>query len=111
MAEMIYFVCAVAVGSCLGALIVGKRDLRHVPGPLLASITNIPRVLWVLSNRAHDIHISLHERYGKLVRFGPNMVSVGDATEISKIYGFGRRFVKVSAFTGCHDSGNAENTT
>ena len=108
---MIYFLCYVVLGIFLGVLAIGKWSLRHVPGPLLASITNIPRVLWVLSNRAHDIHISLHERYGKLVRFGPNMVSVGDATEISKIYGFGGRFVKVYSFTGCRDSGDAKTQT
>src|SRR4030088_528640 len=61
--------------------------LRHVPGPFLASLTNIPRLSWVLSNRAHDIHIALHKKYGPLVRFGPNMVSVQDPAEISTIYG------------------------
>src|SRR5438034_1101078 len=70
--------------------------LRHVPGPFLASLTNIPRVNWVLTNRAHDIHIALHRKYGNLVRFGPNMVSVGDPTEIPNIYGFTGKFVKVT---------------
>ena len=69
--------------------------LRHVPGPFLASLTNFPRLCWVLSNRAHDIHISHHRKYGKLVRFGPNMVSVGDPAEIPNIYGFNGKFVKV----------------
>ncbi|KAL8810355.1 MAG: hypothetical protein Q9223_007774 [Gallowayella weberi] len=68
--------------------------LRAIPGPLLASFTNLPRVSWVLSNGAQEIHIQQHEKYGKLVRFGPNMVSVGDATEIASIYGFKSNFNK-----------------
>jgi len=69
--------------------------LRRVPGPSLAAISNLPRVSWVLWNRAHDIHIALHQRYGKLVRFGPNMVSVGDAAEIPNLYGFTGKYAKV----------------
>lgn len=70
--------------------------LRHVPGPFWAAWTNLPRLSWVLSNRAHDIHIQLHRQYGKLVRFGPNMVSVSDPAEIPTIYGFSPIFEKVS---------------
>ena len=32
--------------------------------------------------------IDLHQRYGKLVRTGPNEVSVSDLAAIKKIYGF-----------------------
>ena len=73
--------------------------LRHVPGPFVAAWTNLPRLSWVLSNRAHDIHIQLHGQYGKLVRFGPNMVSVSDPAEIPTIYGFNPAFQKVSEFS------------
>lgn len=69
--------------------------LRGVPGPFLAAFSNLPRVAWILSNRAHDIHINLHRKYGKLVRFGPNMVSVGDPAEIPNLYGFTGKFAKV----------------
>ena len=69
--------------------------LQQIPGPFLSAFSNIPRVSWILSNRAHDIHIDLHQRYGKLVRFGPNMVSVGDPAEIPNLYSFTGKFVKV----------------
>src|SRR2546429_8194413 len=88
--------------SLLAALLLWSlrsyARLRHVPGPFLASLTNIPRMSWVLSGRAHDVHISLHRKYGKLVRFGPNMVSVGDPAEIPNIYGFSGKFAKVRKF-------------
>ena len=60
--------------------------LRNIPGPFWAKLTNIPRFYWVWTRHAHEIHIKLHELYGKLVRMGPNMVSVGDPAEIDKIY-------------------------
>lgn len=70
--------------------------LAHIPGPVLARFTNIPRLSWVLSYRAHDIHTTLHRQYGPLVRFGPNMVSVADPAEVNTIYGFGKPWIKVS---------------
>lgn len=69
--------------------------LRHIPGPFLTSFTNLPRLYWVWSNRAHEKHIELHKRYGKIVRLGPNMVSVADAKEIPQIYDFSGKFTKV----------------
>ena len=77
--------------------------LRHVPGPFLAAWTNLPRLSWVMSNRAHDIHIQLHRQYGKLVRFGPNMVSISDPAEIPTIYGFNPIFQKVGELPTLRD--------
>ena len=70
--------------------------LSHVPGPILSGLTNLPRFLWVLSYKAHEKHIRQHRKYGPIVRFGPNMVSVGDPAEISTIYKFSRPWIKVS---------------
>ncbi|KAK0510977.1 hypothetical protein JMJ35_006529 [Cladonia borealis] len=60
--------------------------LRHIPGPFLASLTNIQRVWWVKTKRAHLIHQQMHEKYGDVVRFGPNMVSISDPSVISTVY-------------------------
>ncbi|KAK3942558.1 cytochrome P450 monooxygenase [Diplogelasinospora grovesii] len=73
------------------------KKQSHIPGPLLASISNISRLSWAWSSRAHQIHIRLHEKYGNLVRIGPNCISVGDPheiDEIQKIYGTGANFGK-----------------
>jgi hypothetical protein len=69
--------------------------LSHIPGPFATGFSNIPRVSWVLSKCAHDIHIGLHEQYGDLVRFGPNMVSVANPAAIPTIYPLRAGFVKV----------------
>ena len=68
--------------------------LRCIPGPFFASLTNLPRLLWVRNGDAHDTHIALHRKYGHLVRFGPNMISVSDPAEIQNIYSFNGKFPK-----------------
>ena len=68
--------------------------LRRIPGPFFASLTNIPRLLWVRNGDAHDTHVTLHRKYGRLVRFGPNMISVSDPAEIPNIYSFSGKFPK-----------------
>jgi len=75
--------------------------LRHIPGPFFASVSNIQRLYWVLSGRAHDHHIALHKKYGPLVRMGPNMVSVGDPSETGKIYGITGKYKKVGKRFHC----------
>ena len=69
--------------------------LRHVPGPFLANLTNIQRVWWVKTGRARQIHQQMHEQYGDVVRFGPNMVSISDPSVISTVYPMRAGFPKV----------------
>lgn len=83
----------------LVTLVISLRSylwLSHIPGPFFAKFTNIPRLLWVKSYHAHKTHVELHKRYGPIVRFGPNMVSVGDPKEIGTIYSFKQPWRKVS---------------
>ncbi|KAH7322542.1 cytochrome P450 [Stachybotrys elegans] len=80
-----------SVAYAVVAAVIGKIAwqwfrLRRIPGPFLAKLTNLPRAYWVWSRRPHEIHIELHEKHGHLVRFGPNMVSAGNAQEVDKIY-------------------------
>ncbi|KAH6362247.1 hypothetical protein HBI34_179110 [Parastagonospora nodorum] len=60
--------------------------LRHIPGPFLASITDLYRINWVKTTRAHLKLQQCHERYGKLVRIGPNTVSFSDPVAIPEVY-------------------------
>ena len=69
--------------------------LRHIAGPFLASLTNFTRMRWVTTKRAHLIHQQLHNKYGDVVRMGPNMVSIGNPSAISAIYPMRQGFVKV----------------
>lgn len=75
------------------------RRLRHIPGPFWAKFTDLQRVLWVQTQRAHEIHQAAHEKYGDVVRFGPNMVSLADPDWIETLYSMRRGFPKVSIHT------------
>ncbi|KAI1810882.1 cytochrome P450 CYP4/CYP19/CYP26 subfamily protein [Poronia punctata] len=68
--------------------------LRHIPGPFWASITNLQRVWWVQTGKAHLYHRELHEVYGDVVRLGPNMVSVRDPEVIPVVYPMRTGFIK-----------------
>lgn len=69
--------------------------LKHIPGPFLAKITNLQRLSWVKSGRAHEIHQDLHDSHGDFVRFGPNMVSICDPAAIPTVYPMRPGFPKV----------------
>ncbi|KAL5333961.1 cytochrome P450 [Aspergillus crustosus] len=60
--------------------------LRHIPGPFWARFTNLQRVSWVRTKRAHEIHHELHNKYGEVVRFGPDMVSLSNPAWIPVLY-------------------------
>lgn len=70
--------------------------LRKVPGPFLAQVSGLYRLALVATGRAPSKYQQVHQDYGKIVRVGPNHVSVSDASVIPTIYGLGSKFLKVS---------------
>ena len=86
---------AVAFLAVIHVIRVYSR-LNHVPGPFLARFTNLERLSWILTSRSHKIHIALHEQYGDFVRFGPNMVSIGNPAYIPDLYPLRPGLQKVS---------------
>ncbi|UKZ66518.1 uncharacterized protein TrAtP1_007692 [Trichoderma atroviride] len=71
-----------------------KPGLRELPGPKIASWTRLWRVWAVLSGNYPVKFRQLHEKHGKLVRVGPNHISVADPAAIPKIYGFNNKYLK-----------------
>lgn len=74
-------------------------QLNHIPGPFLASCTDLWRLFHVWNRRPELVHIRLHEQYGRLVRIGPNAVSVSDPDAIPVIYALNAGFVKSDFYT------------
>lgn len=70
------------------------HPLAKIPGPFFASLTR----LWITKHSwdgdMNTTIISLHKKYGPLVRTGPNELSVSDITAIKTIYGAGTQFRK-----------------
>jgi len=73
-----------------------RHRLRHIPGPFIASFSN----LWKLNAVWHwDMprrNVAVHAQYGPLVRIGPNHISVADPDAVRTIYDFKNIFPKVS---------------
>jgi hypothetical protein len=72
-----------------------KSGLRDIPGPTLAKYTRLWKLYSVWKGDHHTTEISLHRKYGPLVRIGPNHISVGDPASIPIIYGLNQGFTKV----------------
>lgn len=69
--------------------------LRQIPGPLLTRLSGLYRLSMVYSGDAPKSYRGLHDRYGKIVRVGPNHVPISDPSVIPTIYGLGTNYLKV----------------
>lgn len=67
----------------------------HIPGPFLASVSNIWKINAAWHKEMPQRNIALHQKYGPLVRIGPNMISVDDPAALNIIYGFRPIYLKV----------------
>ncbi|KAL2410861.1 hypothetical protein ABEF91_000066 [Exophiala dermatitidis] len=82
--------------SCLfiAVYIRCRPGLRQIPGPFWASITPLDRLITAASGKQFLKHLEYHDKYGRLVRVGPNHVSFSDASLIPVVYGITSRFMK-----------------
>ncbi|KAK8877454.1 hypothetical protein PGQ11_002400 [Apiospora arundinis] len=71
----------------LVATFVSWYRLRHIPGPWYAGMTSA-WIGWVAyGGKAHDVYLGLSERYGSLVRIGPNALSTSDPELVKRMSG------------------------
>lgn len=73
------------------------HPLAKYPGPFLAKITDWYSVYHAWKGDRHLEFWRCHERYGPVVRFGPNSLSINSNTALKTIYGH-RANVKKSQF-------------
>lgn len=70
--------------------------LRHIPGPRLASLTDLWAAWRVFRGEYYmDVVAELHSKYGPVVRTGPNRVSFASPDAIADIYGTSYVYPKV----------------
>jgi hypothetical protein len=67
----------------------------HIPGPTLARYTSLYRVWLMASGKAPLKYAALHEKYGPIVRTGPNHVSFSSRDMVPIIYDMKNQFLKV----------------
>ncbi|KAK3374301.1 cytochrome P450 [Lasiosphaeria ovina] len=70
--------------------------LRKFPGPLLAGWTNLWRV--AQSSRCHLKAMELHEKYGPVVRVGPNLLILDYPELVRTIYGTDEKWCKTEFY-------------
>lgn len=71
--------------------------LRHIPGPFLASITDLWMAVKVWRGEyLIEIVADLHKQYGDVVRTGPNRISFANPEAIPEIYGTSQVYSKVA---------------
>ena len=85
---------AVLYRTIAGVYLRYRADLCDIPGPELAAWTSLWRFRDAWKGQAHRTAIELHREYGKLVRIGPNVVSVSDPAMIPVIYNTSGNFTK-----------------
>lgn len=96
---MLALAALVAGGSLLSfSLIQSYRRLQHIPGPFIAALTDF----WAATNiwkggYYHEFIYDLHDKYGPVVRWGPNRISFAQPAAISEIYSTKKVFSKVSS--------------
>src|SRR3569833_91676 len=78
--SLLIFAVAVHLATCL------RSPLRGIPGPRISLVTS-----WVL--KWHELHAGrttyihrLHQKYGPVVRVGPNEVVFASAGAVKEIY-------------------------
>jgi hypothetical protein len=70
-------------------------NLRKLPGPFIARFTRMYLFSQSLKGNAHSLYLDLHRKHGKIVRIGPNIVSISDPEMIPIIYGISSKYNKV----------------
>lgn len=68
--------------------------LRRIPGPFLASLSEYWLILVDLPGLRTTVIHKLHEKYGPVVRIGPNEVSFSDVSIVKEIYGQQSAYMK-----------------
>jgi hypothetical protein len=72
-----------------------KPGLRSIPGPIMARLTYLYRPFRIAKGDAPNFYMTLHEKYGPIVRTSPNTVDISDPAALPIIYGISSKFVKV----------------
>jgi len=82
--------------TILRTLYVGflYRSLSSVPGPWYSRFTHLVLKFHIISGRRIHYVDSLHQKYGSVIRIGPDEVAVSDLEGFSNIHKIGGGFLK-----------------
>ncbi|KAI5460553.1 cytochrome P450 [Mariannaea sp. PMI_226] len=87
------------------------HPLSKYPGPLLAKVTDAYLFYFAWRGDRHLEFWRLHEKYGSIVRFGPNSLSFNSAKGLKDIYGVRSNLRKAEFYDAFqHPAPNTHNT-
>lgn len=72
--------------------------MSKYPGPALASVSRLWKVISTASGRTHLQHIDLHRKYGPIVRIAPNEVSIASPEAARTVLSAGKHFSKTKFY-------------
>ncbi|KAL8715282.1 MAG: hypothetical protein Q9220_001240 [cf. Caloplaca sp. 1 TL-2023] len=76
------------------------HPLRNVPGPFLARLTSKWMTINELKGHRSLLVVQAHERYGPVVRLGPNELSFSNRSCLKELYLKGSKFPKSGRYDG-----------
>ena len=76
------------------------HPLRKFPGPFWATQTHLWKAYQLFTHRMPERLLALHEKYGPVVRYGPNDLSFQSPAAIAPIYKTGREMPKSDFYEG-----------
>ncbi|KAK3671598.1 hypothetical protein LTR78_008521 [Recurvomyces mirabilis] len=97
---LIFLVGAVLPGSIYAVYALEFHPLAKYPGPLLGRLTQCYDLYHAFHGDKHVLLYRLHQKYGPIVRFSPNTISINDPVALKPIYAHGAN-VKKSIFYEC----------
>jgi hypothetical protein len=95
----VWEIIALGTGLVIAVYVVYMRYLHPLakyPGPFLASLTNIWKANAMYGGQMEYTIRHLHDRYGSIVRIGPNDLVISHPDAVKQIYLSGSAFQKVS---------------
>jgi hypothetical protein len=93
-------VLGIFVLYCSGYVIYQRflHPLAKYPGPFLASLTDLWQAHQFMTLKQPYTLTKLHEKYGSVVRYGPDKLSITDEEAIKTIYQSGARYMPKTEF-------------
>ncbi|KAL5356483.1 cytochrome P450 [Aspergillus floccosus] len=79
---------------------ITTRSLISIPGPIYTRFTKLWYFNRVRQGHFEQDNISLHRRYGPVVRIAPDHYTINDRAAIKTIYGTGSKFAKSAWYEG-----------
>lgn len=73
-----------------------RQHLRSIPGPFVASFSNLWKLGAIYCEDMPEWNIKAHEKFGPVVRIGPNHISLSSRKALQLVYTSRESFSKVS---------------